>query len=227
MDEFVENKKAYSMRKTNMLFFIFFWWSAFQFSFLLGQESHQHSAIPVFTIKKWENSFNLKKEIGICQDEGLKIGVENVEKVLKLAPFQAFDQVDFELKPQQYYWGQLRLKNSLPDASNFTEWVLHFNSTLTEIDLFIQQTSGSYEKSINGEFVSFHLKAFKPLLKKNLVRVTLAPEQPIQIYFRAQSTKPFHKEELLIRLEKLTELRKALQARFAQVHNYRRIHKGR
>ncbi len=175
------------MKKTTLLTLIYFVWGFLTINSLSAQGLPLVAESKVFIIEQLAEKYIIDHEIGIIEAEDFEIEIQYVAKQFQTAPFQALDELDFDLTTHQYYWGKLVLKNSLPDAQNYTEWVLQFSSSITEIDLYVEQADGQFEKYLSGEYRPYHLKSFKPTLDLNLFRVTLPPNQPIQLYFSAQA----------------------------------------
>jgi len=137
-------------------------------------------------LQSWEDEYHLQ-DVGISPDKNLDITTENVDLLEKELSFTPYDQLSYDLRTNLYYWGKFELQNTLEDGENYTEWILQFSSTITEIDLYAEQSDGTYRQYKSGEFVPYKLKSYKPTLDMNLFRITLPKDKVIQFYFRAQA----------------------------------------
>ena len=134
----------------------------------------------------WQEEYHLQ-DAGISPDHNLDITPETVDLLDDELSFTPYDQLSYDLRTHQYYWGKFQLQNKVSDGENYQEWILQFSSTVTEIDLYAEQSDGTYRQYKSGEFVPYRLKSFKPTLDMNLFRITLPKDEVIQFYFRAQA----------------------------------------
>ncbi len=151
-----------------------------------------------FLIKESQSYYEIRSSIEILQDENYSIEEIQTEGIQN--QFQRFSEHNLDLKAGQLYWGKIELINMLPDAGKHLEWVLHLSSGFTRIDVFVQQSDGSFEQQLNGTFVPNTRKEFTPTSSGNLVNLQLHPQQIKLIYFKGISERPSIKPSFYTRL---------------------------
>ncbi len=144
----------------------------------------------VFVLQQSKPSFDLKSSIQLLKEGETVYSIEDINTSIFQSQFQSYPNYSFELEPFLVYWGKIELKNQLPNAEAFSEWVLQLSNTWTRLDIFIQLPNGNLEQLRSGTFVPNAEKKFKPTTEGNLIKLHLAPDQLITIYFRGQSDRP-------------------------------------
>ena len=155
-------------------------------SLAASEDAFYQSEAGSHILLSWQEEYHLQ-DAGISPDHNLDITPETVDLIDDELSFTPYDQLNYDLRTHQYYWGKFQLHNKVGDAENYQEWILKFSNTVTEIDLYAEQSDGTYRQYKSGEFVPYRLKSFKPTLDMNLFRITLPKDEVIQFYFRAQA----------------------------------------
>ena len=155
-------------------------------SLAASEDAFYQSEAGSYILLSWQEEYHLQ-DAGISPDHNLDITPETVDLIDDELSFIPYNQLNYDLRTHQYYWGKFQLHNKVGDAENYQEWILKFSNTVTEIDLYAEQPDGTYRQYKSGEFVPYRLKSFKPTLDMNLFRITLPKDEVIQFYFRAQA----------------------------------------
>ena len=155
-------------------------------SLAASEDAFYQSEAGSHILLSWQEEYHLQ-DAGISPDHNLDITPETVDLIDDELSFIPYNQLNYDLRTHQYYWGKFQLQNKVSDGENYQEWILQFSSTVTEIDLYAEQSDGTYRQYKSGEFVPYRLKSFKPTLDMNLFRITLPKDEVIQFYFRAQA----------------------------------------
>ncbi|MEE9372159.1 MAG: 7TM-DISM domain-containing protein, partial [Saprospiraceae bacterium] len=174
------------MNKIVLFFFLSIMFGTFSFVLLNAQNSKNDTA-SVFIIDKWQNEYVINSEVEICKDAGQISSITNIEEHVFNNEWKSISLLEHELKTYQYYWGNVLITNRLEDSDNYSEWILQFSHTLTDIDLYVEQSDGSVIKYVSGEYRPYHLKSFTPTLELNLFRVNIGSNQLVKLIFRAKS----------------------------------------
>lgn len=144
----------------------------------------------VCILEKWEEGYSLQVYTDIWKDDGVKITTANIRKKLGAADFQPYSAFREKLESEQYYWARIQLENRLPNAKEYSEWIMHLSFSLTDIDMFVEQEDGTFRQEDNGTFLPFGQKRFVPKMEGNFTRLSLLPQEPVLIYFRGKSERP-------------------------------------
>ena len=170
-----------------------------------------------FVIDKNQPAYDLESFTQIAEDNNQTFTLQDIEQQISTLSFQTQQQLNFELKTNQIYWGKLQLKNSLPDASNYLEWVLEISGSWTDFEVYVQQPDGTYKVHRSGVFVNHQEKDFVPEIEGNYFKLILPPNQTINIFYKGKG------ERGLIPPKFWAELKHA-ETYFQQLKSHRTSH---
>ncbi len=154
--------------------------------------------------------YELKKHIYLLEDSAGILDISAVSSE-NMQGFTPFDEWDSPLKTNTSYWGKLEIGNQLPDAANYTEWVLSFPTSLTNIWLYQLGSSGDFKVHFSGTHQPLAKKSFAPTSEGNFFKINLLPGQREVIYFRALAEREALPPEFDISLRHLTLFYKILK----------------
>lgn len=131
-----------------------------------------------------KDTYYIEKEIEILLDTGRSLSLADVQK--GDAPFLPFSEHEKDLRPPFAYWGRVCIENQIDPAFAPSEWVLLFSSKLTNVEIFLSDSVNRLSLR-TGEFLPIQQKDFMLSTGKNIVKVTVPPNSPRSLYFRAES----------------------------------------
>jgi len=157
-----------------------------------GRESSKPDAPPqisskVCVLKNKQTDYRLEQSVQILKDTLPGYSIQQITTPALQDNFIPLLEYDAPLENYQNYWGKLQVVNKMTRADQYAEWVLSFTSTLTTLDIFLQEKDGTWKKEVSGSFAPESSKSFTPTAKGNLVKLTLPPYQVVTIYFRGKS----------------------------------------
>lgn len=117
--------------------------------------------------------------------------------------FTPYSRWTNDLQTHTTYWGKLEIENRLPEGANFTEWVLTFTTSLTEVTVFQEVRPGIYEAAFTGTHQPRYVKSFVPTSEGNFLKVSLPPGKRHTLYFKALAEREALPPEFDITLEHL------------------------
>ncbi|MCB0565214.1 MAG: hypothetical protein KDD01_12635, partial [Phaeodactylibacter sp.] len=130
-------------------------------------------------MEKEQTDYRLQPFVQILSDTIPGYTIQEIIRPQLQEKFQLYSEYTPAVKNYQYYWGKLQVENRLADAEEYTEWVLSFTGTWTNLDVFTEREDGFWRREQNGTFTSDRLKRFAPTAKGNLVKLSLPPHKAV------------------------------------------------
>lgn len=134
-----------------------------------------------------QTDYRCQGSIQVLKDSSGSFTFQDILQPEFQTKFQNYPDYGPGLLNYQYYWGKLRIENRMTHADKYSEWVLYFNDTWSNLDVYLQEEDSSWRQEQNGAFTSDRLKSFTPTAKGNLVKLILPPHEVVTIYVRGIS----------------------------------------
>ena len=146
-----------------------------------------HTQAATYILKEWQPTYHFNEQTAIAIAPAFQVNAQNIKAHIQSLSFQPFKQHNLTLEIGQYYWGKIIIQNQLPDAANYTEWILSMSYSFSKVDIFVEQADGTYLHQLNGIYRPHTQKEYIPQIEGVFTKISLPPNQPIAIYFRGKS----------------------------------------
>lgn len=174
----------------------------------------------VLHLVEGQYSYALDDYLALTLDSTSSITFEEIvasESNVSFLPLASWQE---SFKPEQIYWGKLKLKNTLPN-NQITEWVLKFSLILTDIEIYAVDDLGAIQISRSGFFTPISKRDFAPTLKANINKLTFLSGRSYTIYLKMTGERkaiaPLFDIELIAANQYLTALGKTKEQNFFYV----------
>ncbi len=134
-----------------------------------------------------QTDYPLQAHVQVLKDTTPGYTIKQISQPSFQTRFQAYPEYLPAIENYQYYWGKFQIENRLTDAHHYQEWVLTFNDTWTNLDVFIEDENGSWRQERSGAFTAEQSKKFAPTAGGNLIKLILPPHEIVTVYFRGTS----------------------------------------
>ncbi len=155
---------------------------------------------PICVLENTQTEYQLRPFVKILEEPSTKYSIQDIIQPTVQTQFQDYPDHTLDLRNYQYYWGKVQIKNDLLNANEFTEWVLSFSFSWTDMEIFMKGDDGEWKQERNGTFTPDHLKKFAPTALGNLAKIPLPPNEVVTIYFRGINQQAEAKPSFYVRL---------------------------
>ncbi len=154
-------------------------------------------------LKDFQASYKLENFLLLVEDEEVKLDIETVSRK-DFFGFRPFENWDQELKANVVYWAKIEIGNQLPEAEEYTEWVLRFTTSITDITCYQEVSPGVFEIFYSGAHQPKSRKSFAPTSDGNFFKVSLPPGEMQTFYFMAIAEREAMPPEFEISMQHVT-----------------------
>jgi len=138
-------------------------------------------------IQQSEEPYLLEPYVQMLADTTGQLNLQQVLEPVVQQQFGAVGDNSDPLTTHRYYWGKLMLENKLPGAGRKAEWVLTFNDSWSDLEVYVPEANGRWRMEKNGALTANSRKDFLPTSSGNHIELVLPPNEKVTIYFRGIS----------------------------------------
>ncbi len=142
--------------------------------------------------------------------------IDSIETLLATSNdhlFLPYQNDPTKYESQRVYWSKFQVENRLSNGFSYPEWVLQLSLIFTDIELYVIDSKGKMQFGRSGFFVPTSQRTYWPIVKSNIVKMTLLPEEKYTVYLKTKCARTAINPTFEIQLSNLIQYQERLQER--------------